>query len=559
MKRSNYTSITGEQIILPKWTTYSRVKLDAEIWTPLLTCPITQEFFRDPVTVSKTGHTYERDAILEWIAGNETDPNTGVELGDSVLIPNGLLLTIAQRIECEEIGGEEVLFFYCFRCVPRMAALQSLAQRGGRRPVGDDHYSPYKIGRVGNSASGAAAVNLFSGGGGSLTEDRYVDLSCEFLSFTSLTPNARIYLEEWRAAGQRAKIDWPIVLAQLVDARDRDLLGLVEAERAMCDSDSVEKTLLLVGLRDLLICPVTCRWLRNPVLVPSGCTIDESTNLSFVEWERVVRGYHCDWRNLYNFVEEGQCCPNWVIKKILAAVGESAPHDPATTPAVIAFGGWCKPDLDAEYLRRVCLFKHAGELEFIDRSTIKIMDYIRVVEQKRKQIEKSAAMIRVREKISAEARVELVRGDLNAVGSRGDLNAVGSRGDLNAVGSRGDLNAVGSRGDLNAVGSRGGKSRRWDNSCRLFGMRQLHGFPGILSALGRVVGVDYSFTDLTRVVVKDKRFADSCFDGCDLQKGKFVRCDLRECTFIGANLRKCEFKNCQVDAGRLAGTGAILS
>ena len=69
-------------------------------------CPLTKKVFVDPV-VARDGHTYERQAILDWwrTCGTKTDkegknrgtetflsPTTGDYLSDSALVPNGLVL-----------------------------------------------------------------------------------------------------------------------------------------------------------------------------------------------------------------------------------------------------------------------------------------------------------------------------------------------------------------------------------------------------------------------------------------------------------------------------------
>jgi hypothetical protein len=52
-------------------------------------CPITSECMHDPVIVTATGMTYERQAIAEWLSEHDTDPSTGVELhGNKQLTPN---------------------------------------------------------------------------------------------------------------------------------------------------------------------------------------------------------------------------------------------------------------------------------------------------------------------------------------------------------------------------------------------------------------------------------------------------------------------------------------
>ena len=55
-------------------------------------CPITQELMRDP-TIALDGHSYERDAIIEWFgrSGTTKSPLTGVSLESSHLTPNHTL------------------------------------------------------------------------------------------------------------------------------------------------------------------------------------------------------------------------------------------------------------------------------------------------------------------------------------------------------------------------------------------------------------------------------------------------------------------------------------
>ena len=44
---------------------------------------------RDPVIVTATGMTYEREAIAEWLSKHDIDPSTGVDLGkNKQLVPN---------------------------------------------------------------------------------------------------------------------------------------------------------------------------------------------------------------------------------------------------------------------------------------------------------------------------------------------------------------------------------------------------------------------------------------------------------------------------------------
>ena len=58
-----------------------------------LRCPITQELFRDPVVVTQTGYTYDRDAIERWLRQKTppTDPSSNVELYATDIVPNWAL------------------------------------------------------------------------------------------------------------------------------------------------------------------------------------------------------------------------------------------------------------------------------------------------------------------------------------------------------------------------------------------------------------------------------------------------------------------------------------
>lgn len=50
-------------------------------------CPITLEVMRDPV-IAADGHTYEREAIDEWLRTTKESPVTGQPMDAQTLIPN---------------------------------------------------------------------------------------------------------------------------------------------------------------------------------------------------------------------------------------------------------------------------------------------------------------------------------------------------------------------------------------------------------------------------------------------------------------------------------------
>ena len=58
------------------------VSQDSSVSTKDLECPITYEFFKDPVTLEGDGIVYERSAIEQWLRGGHmTSPITNVTLG----------------------------------------------------------------------------------------------------------------------------------------------------------------------------------------------------------------------------------------------------------------------------------------------------------------------------------------------------------------------------------------------------------------------------------------------------------------------------------------------
>jgi hypothetical protein len=65
-----------------------------------LCCPITGEFFVDPVTTC-TGSTYERWAITRWLLKNNTDPLTNQVVATRSLFPSKVVRSLVQ----ERLGG----------------------------------------------------------------------------------------------------------------------------------------------------------------------------------------------------------------------------------------------------------------------------------------------------------------------------------------------------------------------------------------------------------------------------------------------------------------------
>ncbi|CAF2892778.1 unnamed protein product [Rotaria sp. Silwood2] len=63
-----------------------------------LLCPLTMALFRDPV-LAQDGHTYEREAIEDWIRKNGTSPKTNQQLSLEHLYPNHLVKNLVGTFE----------------------------------------------------------------------------------------------------------------------------------------------------------------------------------------------------------------------------------------------------------------------------------------------------------------------------------------------------------------------------------------------------------------------------------------------------------------------------
>ena len=100
-------------------------------------CPVTFSVMRDPV-ICADGHSYEREAIVEWHLTHDTSPVTNVQLPDKTLAPNHAL-----RNAIEEWSSS---FAKAFKVVPRDAI--TIGRQIGRGSFKAVHEGTYKGGRV---------------------------------------------------------------------------------------------------------------------------------------------------------------------------------------------------------------------------------------------------------------------------------------------------------------------------------------------------------------------------------------------------------------------------
>lgn len=68
-------------------------------------CPITQTIMVDPVVLSDTGHSFDREAIQRWLQDHDTNPNTGIQLQTPYnLVPNYALRASIEQFVVESRG-----------------------------------------------------------------------------------------------------------------------------------------------------------------------------------------------------------------------------------------------------------------------------------------------------------------------------------------------------------------------------------------------------------------------------------------------------------------------
>jgi U-box domain len=78
----------------------------AESCTPeWMVCPLTHAVLADPVLCTGDGQTYERTAIMEWLAASDTSPVTGQPLASRDLVPNHALRSIIQAAQARSSRG----------------------------------------------------------------------------------------------------------------------------------------------------------------------------------------------------------------------------------------------------------------------------------------------------------------------------------------------------------------------------------------------------------------------------------------------------------------------
>ena len=90
----SYTSIVGNKVEIEVSGNVS-YKYNKESIYPLIRCPITTEYFKDPVLLLSEGSDvfpYEKAAIAKWLRRSNVDPVNGGNLKETVSIHNFYLI-----------------------------------------------------------------------------------------------------------------------------------------------------------------------------------------------------------------------------------------------------------------------------------------------------------------------------------------------------------------------------------------------------------------------------------------------------------------------------------
>ena len=74
----------------------TKIKLELSQFPHEFYCPITKELMKDPV-IFTDGHTYEREAIMNWLKDNDTSPMTNLPTNLRILISNISLRKLIQE------------------------------------------------------------------------------------------------------------------------------------------------------------------------------------------------------------------------------------------------------------------------------------------------------------------------------------------------------------------------------------------------------------------------------------------------------------------------------
>jgi len=126
----SYICVTGERVIMPATVLHNEICLgrrgtmELSNWENIISCPITCDYFKDPVLITSTGNTYDRGAIMKWIMDKNSDPLTNLEINMTDIIPNYALVTVLYRLEMRD--GD--LWYHDLECYQRFAQYQAIYQ-----------------------------------------------------------------------------------------------------------------------------------------------------------------------------------------------------------------------------------------------------------------------------------------------------------------------------------------------------------------------------------------------------------------------------------------------
>jgi hypothetical protein len=69
-----------------------------------LSCPISKALFTDPVVSMKTGHSYNREHIEQWLLENPSCPLTRTTMTSADLVPNYTLAAVVEAFKSQQLA-----------------------------------------------------------------------------------------------------------------------------------------------------------------------------------------------------------------------------------------------------------------------------------------------------------------------------------------------------------------------------------------------------------------------------------------------------------------------
>ncbi|QYB17398.1 WD repeat, SAm and U-box domain-containing protein [Pacmanvirus S19] len=293
-----YTCVTGDKIAIPFNTEHKITKLNKIKWEPVLICPITQSYIKDPVLLSETGNTYDREAIIKWLSVSDRDPLTNEILYKTKLIPNYLLKTLLYRIE----EKDDCLLFHDISCLYKLAQFQTVSQF----LLNNDKKIKIRLIDKYSKVGTRGVLGKFKD---------YVDISFNYVvikEFKDCVPGKtnEIVLKNLHKILKGKAIKLEMVSSEIKPSELSPIAFEIQPDVSFN----------LMGINELFKCPISGNYLENPFINTAGITFNQNTVESYSNWIKNGRGIIYDTSGRVSYHELGiyntKFYKNNIIKQI---------------------------------------------------------------------------------------------------------------------------------------------------------------------------------------------------------------------------------------------------